>query len=80
MWAKGYDRLIDLLKYSNDHFGRTFHMDVYGSGPDREAIEERANQSGCDITFFDGIDHSMLEQYSVFINPSVRARAIESWI
>lgn len=75
MWAKGYDRLIDLLVYSSERLGRAFHLDVYGSGPDRQEIEERATANGCDLTFFPATDHSKLGDYSVFINPSVRLDA-----
>ncbi|CAN0196462.1 unnamed protein product [Ectocarpus sp. 6 AP-2014] len=71
LWAKGYDRLINLLEYNNKRLGRAFHMDVYGSGPDREAIEAKSCEKGCDITFFPATDHSELGDYSVFINPSV---------
>ncbi|CAN0176694.1 unnamed protein product, partial [Ectocarpus sp. 13 AM-2016] len=71
LWAKGYDRLINLLEYNNKRLGRAFHMDLYGSGPDREAIEARSCEKGCDITFFPATDHSELGDYSVFINPSV---------
>ncbi|CAM9885638.1 unnamed protein product [Ectocarpus sp. 12 AP-2014] len=71
LWAKGYDRLINLLEYNNKRLGRAFHMDVYGSGPDREAIEAKSCEKGCDISFFPATDHSELGDYSVFINPSV---------
>ncbi|CAN0237344.1 unnamed protein product, partial [Ectocarpus fasciculatus] len=71
LWAKGYDRLIGLLEYNNKRLGRAFHMDVYGSGPDREAIEAKSCEKGCDLTFFPATDHSELGDYSVFINPSV---------
>lgn len=71
LWAKGYDRLLDLLEYNNERLGRPFHMDVYGSGPDREEIEVRARAKGCDLNFFPATDHSELGNYSVFINPSV---------
>lgn len=75
LWAKGYDRLLDLLEYNNERLGRPFHMDVYGSGPDREEIQARARAKGCDLTFFPATDHSELGNYSVFINPSVREGA-----
>ncbi|CAM9638879.1 unnamed protein product, partial [Sphacelaria rigidula] len=71
LWAKGYDRLIDLQIYNSKRLGRPFHLDVYGSGPDREKIEEKAKKEGCDMTFFPATDHSKLGKYSVFVNPSV---------
>lgn len=74
LWAKGYDRLINLLEYSHDRLGRSFHLDVYGSGPDREEIEQRATDKGCDLTFFPATDHALLGKYSVFVNPSVSER------
>lgn len=72
LWAKGYDRLIDLLVYNGERLGRSLHLDVYGSGPDRQEIEQRANERGCDVTFYPATDHSELGDYRVFVNPSVR--------
>lgn len=74
LWAKGYGRLIDLLEYNSERLGRPFHMDVYGSGPDREAIEASAGEKGLDLTFHPATDHAELGNYSVFINPSVSTR------
>lgn len=62
---------MDLQIYNSKRMGRPFHLDVYGSGPDRQEIEERANKEGCDMTFFPATDHSQLGKYSVFVNPSV---------
>ncbi|CAM9918955.1 unnamed protein product, partial [Choristocarpus tenellus] len=71
LWAKGYDRLIDLLAYDKKRLGRSFKMDIYGSGPDKEAIMEKAKQKEVDCSFFPATDHAKLGKYRVFINPSV---------
>ncbi|CAN0501878.1 unnamed protein product, partial [Discosporangium mesarthrocarpum] len=71
LWAKGYDRLLDLLAFEKKRLGKPLHMDVYGSGPDKEAIMARAEKMGCDCSFFPATDHAKLGNYRVFINPSV---------
>eukprot|EP00611_Tribonema_gayanum_P003096 TRINITY_DN1241_c0_g1_i2.p2 TRINITY_DN1241_c0_g1~~TRINITY_DN1241_c0_g1_i2.p2 ORF type:complete len:213 (+),score=41.01 TRINITY_DN1241_c0_g1_i2:1654-2292(+) len=46
-------------------------MDLYGSGPDRAAIERQAKKLHLPVTFHDGTDHANLDHFRVFVNPSV---------
>lgn len=67
LWAKGYSQLMTLL----DAKGHTIHMDVFGSGPDREAIIKRAEKLRLPLKFHPATDHAGLTKYKVFVNPSV---------
>jgi len=71
LWPKGMDRLIPMMVYARERDGRTFKMDVYGSGPDEDEIKRKAMARTLGITFHGAVDHAQLSQYKVFINPSV---------
>eukprot|EP00624_Nannochloropsis_granulata_P000622 evm.model.NODE_1241_length_51861_cov_21.854361.4 len=71
LWPKGMDRLIPMMVYARERDGRTFKMDVYGSGPDEDEIKRKAMARSLSITFHGAVDHAQLSQYKVFINPSV---------
>ncbi|CAM9437142.1 unnamed protein product, partial [Chrysoparadoxa australica] len=70
LWAKGYDRLLDLVESLGGAAGPKFHLDVYGSGPDSQAIQKRAKKRRVPATFFPATDHAKLGDYKVFVNPS----------
>jgi len=73
VWAKGHDRLMDLMAYALIEEGVVGKVTIYGSGPDRSAIEKRAQLTGMSslLEFKDGIDHAKLRHYKAMINPSV---------
>lgn len=71
LWPKGMDRLIPMMVYARERDGRSFKMDVYGSGPDEEEIKRKVTARSLDITFHGAVDHAQLTHYKVFINPSI---------
>ena len=71
VWAKGHDRMMDLMAHAAVSSGLDVRVDVYGSGPDRAEIERRAGETGLRMVFCDAIDHAALREYKVLVNPSV---------
>jgi len=72
LWAKGYRLLFGLMEhYRKTMGGAGFAMDLYGSGPDSDAIERKARRSKLDISMKGYADHALLGRYKVFINPSI---------
>ncbi|CAM9635912.1 unnamed protein product [Chrysoparadoxa australica] len=69
LWEKGLDILFDLMPAEG--VDGAFQLDVYGSGPDREEIEAKAEELNLPTTFFDGIDHAKLSEHKILVNPSV---------
>ena len=57
LWAKGLDLMLELQDYYKLYTGEYFPIDIYGSGPDREAIErafygrKHYNSTGLPLTF-----------------------------
>ncbi|CAN0003531.1 unnamed protein product, partial [Hapterophycus canaliculatus] len=45
-------------------------LSAYGSGPDSEAIRERAESMGLAVKFHPATDHAELSAYKTFVNPS----------
>ncbi|CAN0084369.1 unnamed protein product [Ectocarpus sp. 13 AM-2016] len=45
-------------------------LSAYGSGPDSDAIRERAAVMGLSVEFNPATDHAELSQYKTFVNPS----------
>lgn len=45
-------------------------MNAYGSGPDSQAIHDKAKAMGIPVNFFPATDHAELGQYKTFVNPS----------
>ena len=45
-------------------------LSVYGSGPNSDAIRERAETMGLDVEFNPATDHAELSMYKTFVNPS----------
>jgi len=90
LWSKGFLQLIDLLSYSQDSAGFNMTLDVYGSGPDREAIQARAQEAGVKLVFYGAIDHAELRNsHKIFVNPSlsevlctttIEALAMGKWV
>jgi len=72
---KGWGELLDYLRTASSRCA-DLSMDCFGSGPDLEAIRERAEQvrsaGGAGLQVFDGLDHSdsRLHDYAVLVNPS----------
>ena len=50
LWAKGFDRLLELQSSFRDRTGEYFDIDVYGSGPDEDHIKEAFLSSSGDRT------------------------------
>lgn len=73
VWAKGYTELLDRLKEHTSRTGDNIPVDVYGSGPDLDAVQEEAQQRRLNMTFNGARDHAdaALQEYKVFINPSL---------
>lgn len=86
LWAKGLDLLLELEEYYKSYMGEYFSIDIFGSGPDEDAI--RAAFHGRNTTKFPQtfaelrkspiparfpgrVDHSILKQHKIFINPSL---------
>eukprot|EP00752_Nemacystus_decipiens_P002053 g1966.t1 len=45
-------------------------LSAYGSGPNSDAIRERAESMGLDVEFNPATDHAELSMYKTFVNPS----------
>lgn len=45
-------------------------VSAYGSGPDSDAIQERAESMGLAVEFHPATDHAELFMYKTFVNPS----------
>lgn len=45
LWAKGLDLLLELQEYYKQCVGTYFDMDIYGSGPDSQAIQRAFHKS-----------------------------------
>ena len=77
LWAKGYRLLFGLLEHYQRRIGRGFDMDLYGSGPDAEAVGAKAVSLSTAGKFWGRLrmkgyaDHAALGAYKVFVNPSV---------
>lgn len=74
LWAKGYGELFDLLNtYAVAHGEALTDVHVYGSGPDRAAIEARAARlrPRVRVTLHKAVDHARdeLHEYKIFVNP-----------
>eukprot|EP00899_Mesostigma_viride_P016703 jgi/Mesvir1/25033/Mv16972-RA.1 len=72
LWGKGYRELVDLMTGFAQETGSAAHMDIYGSGPDAEAIQSEVKSKGLDFVFHGAKDHADkdLHKYKVFVNPS----------
>lgn len=73
VWAKGYTELLDRLKEHNERTGEQVDVDVYGSGPDFNAVVEEAKNRHLSLKFNGARDHAdeSIHEYKVFINPSL---------
>ena len=88
-WPKGLDLLFQKMQFLKKRTGKCFHIDIYGSGPHSTAIKEFASKNKLPTKFHGAIDHSILTEYKVFINPSlsevlcttiVEALAMGKWV
>lgn len=72
VWAKGHDKLMAMLDgaRAGDLLGEAFCVDMYGDGPDQEAIVAKAKKVGAPLRFLGAIDHARLADYRVMVNPS----------
>ena len=70
-WPKGLDLLFDYMTKVKESSGKCFHVDIFGSGPHEAEIKAAAVKSDLSATFHGPVDHSMLSQYKVFVNPSL---------
>jgi len=71
LWAKGFDHLFRLMKHYSTKGTGCFPIDLYGTGPDLESIQQRAKETGLPVTAKGFADHMSLRDYKVFVNPSV---------
>eukprot|EP00775_Hariotina_reticulata_P013587 gene13587-13712_t len=73
LWAKGYTELLERLREHSSATGQNVEVDVYGTGPDLQAVQEAAASQRLNLHFNGARDHadSFLQDYKVFINPSL---------
>lgn len=60
LWSKGLGSLMELLKYAEESADLRVSLDIYGSGPDKEAAEAKAVKLGLDLPFHGPLDHAEL--------------------
>eukprot|EP00850_Spirogloea_muscicola_P022285 SM000286S10648 [mRNA] locus=s286:82703:85018:+ [translate_table: standard] len=72
VWSKGYRELVDLLAENKATLG-SLKVDVFGTGEDSGEVQATAQARKLRMRFHKGRDHAdaMLQQYKVFINPSL---------
>jgi digalactosyldiacylglycerol synthase len=71
LWSKGFGSLMELLTYAQESAGLDLHVDMYGGGPDLEAVAAKSKKLGLDLEFHGPLDHSKLSlTHKIFINPS----------
>lgn len=87
--AKGLLELFHLLDYVKSRTGQHIPVDVYGSGPHEKEIKRAASKRKLSVKFLGTIDHALLTDYKVFVNPSlsevlcttiVEAIAMGKWV
>jgi len=87
--AKGLFELFHLLDYVKSRTGQHIPVDVYGSGPHEKGIKRAATKRKLSVNFLGTIDHALLTDYKVFVNPSlsevlcttiVEALAMGKWV
>eukprot|EP01034_Spumella_vulgaris_P025373 gene25373-31825_t len=71
-WPKGLAELFDLVSFYENKTGLSLHVDVYGDGPHKEPIRERAAELKLNVTFHGGVDHSQLQEHRMMINPHLQ--------
>jgi len=74
IWGKGYHELLDLAHFYSTESGQgKLSLDVFGSGPDLEAIKAKASRLQLDTSFHGSKDHldPSLHAYRCFVNPSL---------
>lgn len=75
LWAKGYERLVQLMETHFNRSGERLKIDFFGTGPDLDQLTHkiRSSPSLSNVTM-NGvyIDHAAdtLHEYKVFVNPS----------
>lgn len=72
LWSKGIGSLMELLKYAEESADlKNVKVDIYGGGPDMEAMKVRATKLELDMPFYGPLDHSELAfTHKIFVNPS----------
>jgi digalactosyldiacylglycerol synthase len=60
LWSKGLGSLMELLKYAEESANLKVNVDIYGSGPDKDAADARAVKLGLDMPFHGPLDHAEL--------------------
>lgn len=70
-WAKGFGEMFGLMRYLEQRTGRCFNIDIYGSGPHNDEIKTAASKQAIPGTFHEPKDHTLMTEYSTFVNPSV---------
>lgn len=58
LWAKGYTELLDRLNEHTSRTGQPVDVDVYGSGPDLDAVQEEASRRRLALRFNGARDHA----------------------
>lgn len=70
-WAKGFGEMFSLMRYLEQRTGRCFDIDIYGNGPHENEIKTTAMKQRIRGTFMGAKDHTLMTEYSTFVNPSV---------
>ena len=60
LWSKGLGSLMELLKYAEESANLRVAVDMYGSGPDMNAAEKKAEKLGLEMPFHGPLDHAEL--------------------
>lgn len=73
LWGKGYSELLALMQMHMSTNGSNVSIDVFGGGPDLQAVENEAAKRNLNLHFLGAKDHSDSDfrRYKVFINPSM---------
>jgi hypothetical protein len=58
LWAKGYTELLERLHEHSNATGHNVPVDVYGTGPDLQEVQQAACSSNLNLQFNGARDHA----------------------